>query len=551
LIALGVAVAVLLVASLNVANLLLARGANRQKEFAVRLSLGASRGRNVRQLITEGLVLGLGAAALGVGLCAWSGIALHRWMIEVFSAGTFAFNPHPPIDGSVLGVTIAVSLLATLAFSLVPALHSTRVDLVGDLKRQPGGSTSTGTWGRFFSMGNTLVMVQIALALALLFGAGLFVRAAQAAAQLDHGFRLESGLVANIDFDFGRTPAGEIPRRQRALLERTRQIPGVQRAALASAVPYNFERHARSVFAVGADLDAAGSGQGAVYTTVTPEYFRTLGITLLRGRDFTSMEASGPASPPVAIIDETLARRLFGNAEPVGRHVATNRADASGQNPATTIEIVGVVRGPREDVFEEYAPARFYRPLGQVTASNTYLHVELAPGVAQSEMIERLRRELRTIEPDNAVLLLRPLADFPRRNINSAAIQIGAVLVAACASIAFLLAVVGVYSVKAYGVARRTREIGIRVALGARPVDVTRLVLAQGALQAAIGIAVGALLALLTGKAAAHLLYRVNPDDWALLFLVSAVLAAAALLACFVPARRATKVDPIIALRCE
>src|SRR5688572_2581929 len=235
LIALCAAGAVLLVASLNVANLLLARGANRQKEFAVRLSLGASRGRVVRQLITEGLVLGLTAAVLGVGLCAWSGMAVHRWMIEVFSAGTFAFNPQPPIDSSVLGFTIAAALVATLAFSLVPALRSTRLDIVGDLKRQAGGPAATGTWSRFFSLGNTLVMLQIALALALLFGAGLFVRAAQAAAQLDHGFQVESRLVANFDFDFGRTPVAAIPNRQRAILERARQIPGVQHAAIASA----------------------------------------------------------------------------------------------------------------------------------------------------------------------------------------------------------------------------------------------------------------------------------------------------------------------------
>jgi putative ABC transport system permease protein len=550
-IALGIAAAVMLVASLNVANLLLARGANRQKEFAVRLALGAPRGRVVRQLVTEGLVLGLTAAFLGVTLCAWSGDALRRWMIEVFSAGTFAFNPKPPIDLSVLGFTIAVTLLATLAFSLVPALRSTRVDLVGDLKRQPGSSPATGNWGRFFSIGNTLVMLQIALALALLFGAGLFVRAAQAAAHFNHGFRLEAGLVANIDFDFGSTPVAEVPRRQRAILQHTLQIPGVQRAALASAVPYNFERHDRGVFAVGADSDVPNNGQSSVYTAVTSDYFRTLGITLLRGRDFTAMESTDATSRPVAIIDETLGRRLFGDADPVGRYITTNRAAASGQNPAATIEIVGVVRSPHEEVFEESAPTRLYRPLGQSPATNTYLHVELAAGVAPSAMIERLRRELRTIEPENSVLLLRPLADFPRRNINSASIQMGAVLVAACAAVAFGLAVVGVYSVKAYAVVRRTREIGIRMALGARPAEVYRLVLAQGALQAAIGITAGAVLAVFTGKAAAHLLYRVSPNDWALLVFVSAVLAAAALAACFIPARRATKVDPLIALRCE
>ena len=549
MIGLGIAGAVLLVASLNVANLLLARGASRQKEFAVRLSLGASRGRVVRQLITEGLVLGLAAAALGIGLCTWSATAIQSWIIDVCSAGTFAFNPQPPVDGAVLSFTIVVALLATLGFSLVPALRSTRVDLAGDLKRQPTSPTGIGTWGRFFSMGNTLVMVQIALALALLFGAGLFVRAAQAAARLDHGFRLESVVVANIDFDFGRTPVAEIPRRQRAILESARQLPGVERAALASAVPYNFERHGRTVFAVGSDAGQSG-GQGAVYTAVTSEYFRTMGIALLRGRDFTKAENDLP-SRPVAIIDETLARRLFGSVEAVGRHVALNRADASGQNPAATIEVIGVIRSPREDVFEENAPARLYRPLGQVPASNTYLHLEMAAGISQLDMIKRVRRELQAIEPDNPVLLVRPLADFPLRNMNSASIQMGALLVAACASIAFVLAVVGVYSVKAYAVTRRTREIGIRMALGAQRSEVYGLVLTQGAWQAAVGIACGALLAVFAGRAAAHLLYRISPNDWTLLAAVSLAIATATLAACWVPARRATKVDPVIALRCE
>jgi hypothetical protein len=200
----------------------------------VRLSLGASRGRVVRQLVAEGLVLGLAAAVLGVGICEWSGVAMQRWMIEVFSTGIFTFNPHPPVDRAMVGYTIAIAIVATLTFSLVPALRSTRVDLVEDLKRQPGGAGAQGTWSRFFSMGNTLAMLQVALALALLFGAGLSSARPRAVARLDQGFRLESRLVANIDFDLGRTPANEVPRRQQAILEHVRKIPGVQRAALAS-----------------------------------------------------------------------------------------------------------------------------------------------------------------------------------------------------------------------------------------------------------------------------------------------------------------------------
>jgi hypothetical protein len=263
------------------------------------------------------------------------------------------------------------------------------------------------------------------------------------------------------------------------------------------------------------------------------------------------METSGEKGTPVAIIDETLARRLFGDDDPLGRHIATSRAGADGKNPQDEIEVVGVVRSPREDVFEENPPPRLYRPLGQVTATNTYLHLECALGVPLSEMIDRLRRELRTLEPDNPVILARPLADFPGRNINIAGIQFGAALVTTCGLVALVLALVGVYSVKAYAVARRTREIGIRVALGARAADVYRLVLMQGAAQAGVGVMAGTLLAWFGARAAAHLLYRVDPGNWALLALAIGLLSAATLLACLLPARRATKVDPLIALRCE
>jgi putative ABC transport system permease protein len=242
----------------------------------------------------------------------------------------------------------------------------------------------------------------------------------------------------------------------------------------------------------------------------------------------------------------------FGDADAVGRHIAMNRADASGQNRAGAIEVVGVIRSPREETFEENAPARIYRPLGQVGATNTYLNVELAPGVSESEMIARLRRELRAIEPDNPVLMLRPLSDFPLRNINSASVAFGAVLVAACAAVAFALAVVGV--LQREGLRGGAPHAGDRDPHGAwrAAAEVYRLVLTQGALQAAGRYRGWRAARGGRGKGGGSaLLYRVSPYDWGLLLLTSALIAIAALLACFVPARRATKVDPVVALRCE
>ena len=543
----ALAVTVLLVACLNLANMLLARGASRRKEIAVRLSLGATRWHIVRQLLAEGLVLALAGGALGLLFSVWSGDFLLGIVRDSFSQGAFAFNTHPPLDLAVLGWVFLLSLVATLGVSLVPALRATRIDLVGDLKQQPGEPAVTGRWNRFFSLRHCLVMAQIALSLMLLFGAALFVRSAAQAMSRDVGFQTAGQLVFNFDFSSTDRPADEIARRQRAVLAHAATVPGVERAALASAVPHNFERSNRRVFAAGTEGaaklgDQTADGLHAAFTAVSSGYFQTLGIPLLRGRDFAAVEDTADNGHPVAIIDDTLARALFGEEDAIGRRIAFDRADAGSANPTRQMEIVGVVRSPHEDIVETNAPRRIYRPLGQARRPNIYLHVKTSVPAAATTMLEPLRRELLTLESDAPLLLARPLAVFVEQHINLNVYRLAAIVFGAFGVIALVLAVVGVYGVKAYAVTRRVREIGIRLALGARPADVLRLVLAQGMRQTAVGVGVGLILALFAGQVLSKLLYRtVDPFDPVTLAIATAVITTAAAFACWIPARRATK----------
>jgi hypothetical protein len=266
---------------------------------------------------------------------------------------------------------------------------------------------------------------------------------------------------------------------------------------------------------------------------------------LLHGRDFTPEESAGAANThPVAIIDETLARALFGETDPLARRLTTEAT----ATPETTLEIVGVVRSHRSQVFGDELPRRFFRPLGQVHEANVYLHLAAPQPLA---LVDVVRRLLRQSDPDALVLSIRPFADYVENNINMLLVRLAGVIFGVFGGIALVLAVVGVYGVKAYAVVRRTREIGVRIALGARPSDVLSLILKQGALQTAAGVGLGVAIALLAGRVLSRMLYRVDAADPLALAASAAILTAAVLLACWLPARRATRVDPIIALRAE
>lgn len=554
---LGLAMMVLLVASLNLANLLLVRGMTRRKEIAVRLSLGASRGRVVRQLLTEGALLALMGAAAGGIICWWTGQLLTGFFQHIMAGGATSFNLEIEVDPPLLIATLFFCLTATLLFALGPALQATKLDLIEQLKLQPGAASRAGRWNRLFSLQHCLVMGQLALSVMLLFCAGLFVRSNQDESRTDAtylGFQTEREFVAHVNYELtdSCTP-DQLKSRQRALLARVRAITGVERASLSSLVPYStFNWDIRLVSAEQTSTAAAAAHRETVtsvrslFTAVTDGYFQMLEIPLRRGRDFTPTEAVEGRGRPVAIISEELARTLFGDVDPIGRCL-------QGAEPGEReIEVVGVVRGPRNDGDWEQRPwPRIYRPLGQVLVPDTYVHVKIAPGTIPGPMLTQLGREMRALDPRTPVLSLQPLAEIVASNVNRVARFLTADIFAISGGLVLILALIGVYGVKAHTVALRTREIGIRIALGARRQEVLALILRQAVVQILVSVAVGGALALAAGRVLSSVLIKISPDDPAALLTSTGLLSTASLVAALVPALRAARTDPTITLRTE
>jgi putative ABC transport system permease protein len=547
--------AVLLIACLNLANMLLARGTSRSKEIAVRLAVGAARWRIVRQLLCEGFLLAVVGGAIGLALSWWSNDLLLQQMRGLLASTNFSLviKMHPDI--TVLAVTFLFCLIATMLFSLGPALKATKADLVNDLKQQVGEPARVGRLSRFFAPRHISVMAQIALSLMLLFAAGLFFRGALKAAGLYPGFNPAGDLIAELDFSLVKKEPAEARRIIFAMTERARRLPGVIASATGSMLPYadftNTRRVIRMKDAMPTDPKATDPSVSVLYTTISTNYFNALGVKLLRGRDFTQAECEDKNGRRVAIIDEELAKKLFPNEDAIGQHIRYTQPPKDGG--PNDMEIVGIVSKHLHAIGSDNIVTRLFVPLTQHYDSETYLHVRLNTQDRQAvvAMIPTLRQSLREIDPDLPLLEMQPYVDLMERSPNLWIVKLGAILFGAFGGIALLLAVVGVYGVKAYAVACRTREIGIRMALGAHRKDVFALIMRQGALQTALAVAVGLLLSLGAGRVLSQILYGVSPSDPLSLITSSLMLAAAALLACFLPARRATYVNPITALRTE
>lgn len=547
------AATVLIVACLNLTNMILARGTTRRKEIAIRLSLGASRGRIIRQLATEGMLLSLLGGAVGLYLSYWAGEALLAFAQEFFAASKFVLSVKPYFDPSIIGVTLAFCALATLAASLGPALRITQPDLVEDIKRQGTGAPTSNGWRRFFSLGNSLVMLQIALSLTMLFAAALFVRSANSITTMDQGYDTEGQVVAHLNYYLTELDDAGLAERQNALLNHMVDLKGEGRVALSSSVPYNFELNWRPHFRVDGRQDATetdpyGPRVWAGHTAVSETYFDTLNIRLLRGRSFTHAECTDADGPQVAIIDTQLAGLLFGDEDPLGQFLFLGEDAAASGDLTRAIEVVGIVNSPREEIFRPQAPERIYRPLGQARPHNLYLHVST---LDESREVAALRRELREFDDTTPALFIRPLASFIELNINTLVIKMAGITFGVFGGVALVLAVVGVYGVKSHAVSSRTREIGIRMALGARTAEVMGLILRQGALQAFVGIGFGAALAFGANQVLSAMLYGSGSSNTPTLIGSAVILLAAVLTACWVPARRATRVDPAITLREE
>jgi len=551
----GMAGAVLLIASLNLANMLLARGTARSKEIALRLAVGASRWRIVRQLLCEGLLLAICGGLVGLVVSVWCNDLLLHSLARLLGSMNFSFVVKLRPDATVLAVTFLFCLIATVLFSLGPALKATKADLVNDLKQQIGEPARVGRFSRFFAPRHISVMAQIALSFMLLFSAGLFFRGALKASGLNPGFVAAGDLVSELDFSLIKKDPVEARRLIFAAVQKARDLPGVQSAALGTMLPYGNFTNTRRIMslreALPTDPKAPDPGAGALYTAITPGYFDAIGVKLLRGRDFTQPEAENKDLPRVAIIDDEMAKNIFPNTEAVGQHIRYTQPPKDGS--PNDLLVVGVVSSHRHDVQNDTLNRRLFVPLAQGYNGNVYLHVRLATNDRDvvAAFIPTMRQALRSVDPDLPLLSIAPFVDLTEKSVGLWIVRLGALLFGAFGGIALLLAVIGVYGVKAYAVACRTREIGIRMALGAHRRDIFALIMRQGTMQTALAVAIGLLLCLAAGRVLSQILYEVSPNDPFALVTSGALLALAALLACFFPARRATHVEPLQALRTE
>lgn len=553
---LGMSGMVLLVACLNLANMLLARGTARRKEIAVRLALGGARHRLVRQLLTEGFVLALGGSAAGLLLAHWSASLL------VNSLGAlvpFEISLRGALNPAVLAATLGFCSFATVAFALGPALTLTRRDFLGDLKAQTGQDPTPRR--RRWLPRHPLVVVQLALSLALLMGAGLFVRSAFNAAAVDTGFRANDTLIAEVDAGLGGYGGPRGRRALQAVSDRLAALPGVEACALGALVPMGNVQIGHPVRRAGINVPpdarpataAEGRAYNASWTSVGADYFRAMGLPLLRGRAFTPAEASLEGGAPVVIIDEILARQLFPGADALGQRIQVAGRDGHGASANAGMEIVGIVRSTRWTLFSDEPEGSYYQPFVQAYQSNAHFHVRPADPspAAQRALAEAIRREIRAAAPGLPVFGVKTYARHLDESAQLWLVRAGATTFGLFGSLALLLAVIGIYGVKAYSVSRRTREIGIRMALGAEPGAVRRMILQEGAAMTVAGLGLGLLLGIGVGRACSSMLYQVAAIDPFVFTLAPAVLAVAALLASWFPARRATRVDPMVALRAE
>ncbi len=532
---------VLLIACANVANLLLARASARRKEIAVRLAMGANRLRLIRQLLTESILL-----ALAGGL---TGLLIAFWTVDLLKAnpppvGIFSFNLDFSIDGRVLGFTLALSLLTGVIFGLAPALQSSRTDLLPSLKDESHQAVQSR---RSFSLRNLLVIAQVALSLVLLIGAGLFLRSLGEIQGAHPGFDAEKVLTASLKVNLLRYTRQQGREFYRQVIDRIESLPGVESASLARITPISGGGRMTDFIIEGQDEQEVNRRRNAgednlqrVSTNiVNAKYFQTMGISLLRGRDFTAQDDEN--APAVVIINEYFASRYLAGQDPLGKRLRFGGP----RNPWR--EIVAVASNSKYRTMSEDPTPFVYQPLAQNHETGMTLHVRTTGDPLN--VAGAVRREVNSIEKNLPLTDLQPLAALIGSSLYPA--RMGAVLVGVFGLLALLLAAVGLYGVISYAVSQRTREIGVRMALGARARDVLRLVLREAMTLVVIGMAIGWGLAAALSRLISSFLFGIGAMDAVTFAAIPILLAMVALLASYLPARRATKVDPMVALRCD
>ena len=530
---------VLLIACANVANLLLVRASSRQRELAVRTALGATRWRLIRQLLTESLLLALVGGAVGLLISVWGVEFIAKGMPPTFTKYIPGWK-QMRIDSQVLLFTLGASVLTGVIFGIVPALQATRTNLNESLKE--GGQKGASGGLRRNRMRSLLVVAEVALSLVLLAGAGLMVRSFFEMMRADLGLRPDG--VLTLQMSLPRAAYAEAPRRAQfyeQLVARVRALPGVASAAAINFVPMDRSGTTSSNFRVdGEPAPPKDRRPYANYLVVTPGYFEAAGTRVLRGRGFG--DADDERAPRVCVVNESLARRHFPRGDAVGRRLVVSEDEGPW-------EIVGVAADVKNEDLAEEAELEFYRPLRQEPWYTMALVVRAGAGATAAGLAPAVRAEVKALDSGLPVYNVRTMREVVDEAVSPKRLTM--FLMAFFAAGALLLAAVGLYAVMSYAVAQRRHEIGIRLALGAQAQDILRLVISQGLVLTLAGLGLGLLGALALTRVMASILYGVSATDPLVFGGVALVLGVAALLACYLPARRATKVDPLTALRYE
>ena len=520
----------LLIACANVANLMLARASTRVKEVAVRISVGAGRARLVRQFLTESVLLAVLGGAVGLLVSLWATTAI----VSLFRAGQMPVVLEAEPNARVLAFTIAISLLTGIVCGLVPSLKATRVDVSPTLKENSMGSAGRGRSP--VSAGKALAVSQVALCVLLVVCTGLLVRTFQNLRTVDGGFQKENVLLFYVDT---RGSDAEVMTLYGGLLERLQALPGVRAASISTSSPLATDTEGRGIRIPGLAEEAAV--RTALTNRITPDYFSTVGIEVLRGRGLTALDSSSGAK--VALVNEAMVRACFGDSDPLGR---TFSFTAFPNDPVT---IVGIVRDARHQNLREPAALMAYIPLAQAEEPPTLLTTAIRTAQEPRSLEAAVRDTVRRASPNLLISYVRTLEE----QVDASLVRerVLASLSAGFGVLALLLACVGLYGLMSYSVARRAREIGIRIALGAQRADLLWQVIRETLTVSVTGLVIGLGAALATTRVVSAFLFGLSPRDPFTLLATSAVLVVTTLAAGYLPARRAASVDPIQALKTE
>jgi predicted permease len=520
---------VLLLACTNLANLLLARAAERRREIAVRLALGASRRRLVGQLLVESMLPAMGGGALG--------LLLAYWLVNL------AVGYKSPIDAPVvidlrldyrvLIFACLTSLVTGVLFGLLPALQTTKVNLLTALKDETTFGGHRRSWWK-----SSLIVLQVALSLVLLIGGGLMARALQRTQAINLGFNPQNAVALSFDLRLQGYAAASGREFQKHLLERVRTLPGVQSAGIVDLAPVDLHFGRASVFVEGQTPERSGTAPRAMASRISPGYLQAMGTRLVQGRDFTEQDDEN--APRVAIVNETFARRFWPGQDPLGKRFRQGSSDSP------LMQVIGVIEDGKYATLNEQPQLYVCRPLLQSYSGSTTVVARTAD---PRKSLVVLRNEVLQLDPNLPIYNAQPLAE--KMSLPLLPARIAASVLGVFGLLALALAAIGIYGVMSYAVSTRTREIGVRMALGAQASDVLRLAIGQGITLALIGVAIGVSAALALARFLKTFLFGVSATDPLTYVGVAALLVGVAVLACYLPARRATKIDPMTALRYE